>query len=155
MSSNSVISVTIVGDDTTAFFEHFSQVAERFGYVRKIGGNSAPDEADASIDASIGPATIEPPAQRRRGRRPRAAVDELPKSLPDDETIDMFIEPQAEDVKAAEPVTLEDAKEAGRSVIGRKGTQALRTILDGFNVQKVIELKDDQLLEFVEKCRAV
>ena len=148
MSSNNVISVTIVGDDTTAFFEHFSQVAERFGYVRAV--KVQPVEAPAPDAPSSAP--------RRRGRQPRSASTEPLQPFPADEAADMFTEAElAEDVNTSEtekPVTMEEAKEAGRDVIGRKGTQTLREILDGFSVQKVIELKADQLSEFVEKCTA-
>ena len=65
-----------------------------------------------------------------------------------------YSSPASEEPAVKKPATLDDAKEAGRTVIVRNGVAALRTILDGFKAAKVVDLKPEQLEAFVSQCNA-
>jgi hypothetical protein len=144
MSNDNVISVTIAGKTTAEFLDNFWQVAKWFG-IEPVQVSPPPAESAS--------ATVSEPKQTRRGRQTKPV--ETPAELPSDSVNDLFDGKTEVAPEEKKPVTMDEAKEAGRSVMARGGVDALRNILNTFKVKKVADLKTDQLESFVAQCEAV
>lgn len=160
MTSTGLHTVMISGDTPEVFSANFAWWAEKLGYVH-MSNILPPPIAAASAAApkpEPQPSVAEPapqPLKRGRGRPPKAAA--APVELPKDEVNDLFDSepPAAETLPEKKPATVDDAKQAGRDLITKKGTLALREVLNEFTVDKVADLKPEQLEGFIERCVAL
>ena len=151
MPNNNVISVTIAGKTCEEFLDNFRTIAARLEPIRVSVSPSTettqdkPASESSASAPSVNPVEIEPP--KRRGR---PSTKSKPAELPADSTGDMF------NSKAEEAApSMDEAKEAGRALIGSGGVDALRKVLSEFKVQKVADLKADQFADFIAQCKAI
>lgn len=157
MSTDNGVIVTICGENIADFFERFESFARRFGYVLTVspaietasvetGYADFPPSDD--VGAKTAEAAVDAPVRRRPGRPPKAAsVTEPVSPQPEQKSVETPAEPP--------PVTLEDAKDAGRVVIHKGGVDALRGLLTEFQIGKIGELKKEAWSRFIGRCHEV
>lgn len=179
------VALSITGDNPEIFTKNFARIAAQFGYVHfsqvaalKQSAAPAPQpvaeqpptpSAEAPKQEVLPPVEtkVEPqPEAPRRGRPPRkpadAPVEQKQEPAPGSftEAVDKLDRPAEADIPAAKtddakPVTLDDAKDAGRAVMALKGFEALKALIDKFKVPKIAELPADKWAEFIAEANKV
>lgn len=130
--SDDTFTCVIHAPDYETLRKRLAKIAFDFGVA------SAPPGAPATTEENAAP-------KGRRGRPPRSA--EINK---DDD------DPLADEPTSTEPgpkeFTMDDAKDAGRMVLAKKGVDVLKDVLKNFAVTKVADLKLPQFEGFIQAC---
>lgn len=111
--------------------------------------------ATSDVDDGL---SAETPAARRPGRprKQTAVAATSPSSAAETtkaQTSEALEDPLADE--APKEMTMDDAKDAGRDVLAKKGVDTLREILKKFAVAKVADLKPPQFGDFIKECSTI
>lgn len=115
-------------------------VAKMEKIVNAYRGAPAPAAAPTPIETYIDEASRAAPEPKRRGRPSKA---DAPKAdAPESSTED-------------KELTADDAREAAKFLVGKKGMAAVQTILFGFDADRVSALDPKHYAQFIADCRTM
>lgn len=139
--SDDVLTFVISASDYQTFRAKLAKIAFNFGV---IGSDIVPPVTEA-----VDPAA---PKTARRGRPPRIA-ESAAAALESEPEEPSLIDPSPPiHFRSTKEFTMDDAKDAGRMVLAKKGVDVLKDVLKKFAVTKVADLKHPQFGEFIEEC---
>lgn len=121
-----------------------------------LAGEEVTEQAEKAVVAKQAEKPADKPTRPTRSKK--AKEEPVTPPEPKSEEDDLVVEDEDgddEDDEAAEPMSLEDAREALHEVIKSHGPEVGREVLKKFKVKRVSELAEDMFGAFVAACSAI